>query len=606
MAVQKALSPSANKLTFQFNDKASFSLDGKKIDLGKATDELTFTGKDGQPKVVKGFQGKDGLFYALRKDKAGDGYHINVYGEPADLAKQEFNVRGGDVSKARFDGVRYFKNDVSAGDFTISKGLAGKVDDFASAFALSPFDPSRSLNVGAGGPPSLTTPKKDEEDEASSKGLADAKASSKEKEAEALLNDLADAKASALQRRSVSIPNLGPGPKPLDIGELNALVANETDRKSLPAGHAAINMSLIDSESSQDGNGRLTGPRAAMALPDGEIFFDDGEAPGVPPSVLANQPPLPAQDPRDQDLHTLMSQIADAKGDLTQWFRSDSDGKARIEKGLDERLRLVNEELRQRHQVPNPNDPVTDQTLGILKAQYGNGWIRDEASNLATVLNSLELSSLDEYLKSFETLGEAQKALETLRQQVVLKAVTDSDATAQANSIQSGFTINTMLSSVDRSMQDVKADGHCQFHSFAHAEGTTDFNSLAASDAQRETLLTTLASLPSDKLAKIAKSDLELADTYRILRTGIGQPSVGSDGWGRREHLQLKAIQTQRPVIALTPTSAVICEPDGSFKELTDKQSFENARARMSTGSEPLYIVHNGRDHWQSTVTASG
>ena len=210
MAVQKTLSPTANKLTFQFDQKASFKLDGKKIDLAKATDQLTFVGKNGQEKTVKGFQGKDGLFYALREDKSGNGYHINVYGEPAALGKQQFSVRGGDVSKARFDGVRYFKNDASSADFTIEKGLANKVDDFAKAFGLSRRDAGHSLSVGSSATPRTTRSAKQDEEELL-KGLTEAKS-----------------KAKGEEKRRLSV--LGPPPEPLDLAAINHIDAQSRPR----------------------------------------------------------------------------------------------------------------------------------------------------------------------------------------------------------------------------------------------------------------------------------------------------------------------------------------------------------------------------------------
>ena len=210
MAVQKTLSPTANKLTFQFDQKASFKLDGKKIDLAKATDQLTFVGKNGQKKTLNGFQGKDGLFYALRKDKTGDGYHINVYGEPAALGKQQFSVRGGDVSKARFDGVRYFKNDASSADFTIEKGLANKVDDFAKAFGLSRRDAGHSLSVGSSATPRTTRSAKQDEEELL-KGLTEAKS-----------------KAKGEEKRRLSV--LGPPPEPLDLAAINHIDAQSRPR----------------------------------------------------------------------------------------------------------------------------------------------------------------------------------------------------------------------------------------------------------------------------------------------------------------------------------------------------------------------------------------
>ena len=43
-----------NKLTFQFDNQASFKLDGNTIDLGKMATDQVVLGKDGKEKTIKG------------------------------------------------------------------------------------------------------------------------------------------------------------------------------------------------------------------------------------------------------------------------------------------------------------------------------------------------------------------------------------------------------------------------------------------------------------------------------------------------------------------------------------------------------------------------
>ena len=53
-----------NKLTFQFDNQASFKLDGNTIDLGKMATDQVVLGKDGKEKTIKGFKAADGLIYS--------------------------------------------------------------------------------------------------------------------------------------------------------------------------------------------------------------------------------------------------------------------------------------------------------------------------------------------------------------------------------------------------------------------------------------------------------------------------------------------------------------------------------------------------------------
>ena len=539
---------SAHKLTIQYDSKPTFKHEGKAIDLEKATQELSFTGKDGKTKTVKGFEGSDGLFYALKQTKDG-GWHINIYGEPQKLSQQQFKVNNGEVSRARFGTERFIKDETAApakGSFDLKPAELASPEDFAKKFALNRRGPS--LNSSAPASPS----------QQSSPPLVPPSASP------ATSNTSA-----ATSNTSAATSNTSPATSNTSPATSNTS-ASSPPPDTIKSTQAEVTTSVAG-----------YGPTSQL-----------------PAAPLA--PALEVRDPRDSDLHALMDEIANAKAEMTQWLGANSALKSRIAKGLDDRLALVKEELTQRHQIIDPDAPVNDQTITILKAQRANLWIREEAQTLNMAVNQRGYASLDDLLKSTARIGDASELLDSLHYKVVMQQADQIDAAAHAQN-QSSLSMRGMLSSVNRRIQDVRGDGHCQFHSFAHAAGTADFNSVDASDAERKTLLTTLASLTPDQLARIAKSDLELADTYRILRTGIGQKSVGSDGWGRREHLQLKAIQTQRPVIALTPTSAVVCQPDGTFEELKDMPAFNAARQRLGTSPEPLYIVHNGRDHWQST-----
>lgn len=125
-----------NKLTFQFDNRASFKLDGNSIDLGKVATDQVVLGKDGKEKTIKGFQAADGLIYSGKKTADGK-YKISVYGEPEALAKQKFSVRGGDISGARFGDLRLVNDKPAAGTFFIDPGSdAERINSFAKTFGL--------------------------------------------------------------------------------------------------------------------------------------------------------------------------------------------------------------------------------------------------------------------------------------------------------------------------------------------------------------------------------------------------------------------------------------------------------------------------------------
>ena len=125
-----------NKLTFQFDNQASFKLDGNTIDLGKMATDQVVLGKDGKEKTIKGFKAADGLIYSRKKTEDGK-YKISVYGEPEALAKQKFSVRGGDISGARFGDLRLVNDKPGAVTFSIDPGSdTERINSFAKKFGL--------------------------------------------------------------------------------------------------------------------------------------------------------------------------------------------------------------------------------------------------------------------------------------------------------------------------------------------------------------------------------------------------------------------------------------------------------------------------------------
>ena len=151
-----------DKLSFNFAQAASFRYAGKTVNLEKAADTITVKDKNGQDKVIKGFQADDGTFFRLKK--TADGKHqIDVYGTPEQLARSNLQVRGGEVTRARFGDERFRKVDpdlFSHRDFEFHGSMMADRDEFAKLHGLKrrvqagldaggPQPPAPSLSAGA-------------------------------------------------------------------------------------------------------------------------------------------------------------------------------------------------------------------------------------------------------------------------------------------------------------------------------------------------------------------------------------------------------------------------------------------------------------------------
>jgi hypothetical protein len=138
-----------SKLTFTFAEAASFRYDGKSIDLSKATDQITVKDKHGNDKKITGFQAADGTFFRLKK--TADGKHqIDVYGTPEQLAGSNLQVRGGDVTRARFGEERLRKTGTDPfkpRNFHVDGSQFKDMDTFAAAHGLA-IRQDRTLDAG--------------------------------------------------------------------------------------------------------------------------------------------------------------------------------------------------------------------------------------------------------------------------------------------------------------------------------------------------------------------------------------------------------------------------------------------------------------------------
>jgi hypothetical protein len=134
-----ATAPNLNKLSFGFAEAAAFRYAGKTVELAKAGNEIKVLDKHGNEKTIKGFQAPDGTFFRLKKTAEGR-HQIDVYGTPEQLARSNLQVRGGDITRARFGDDRYRKPDpggLAPRDFELNGIDSKDIQAFADAYGLS-------------------------------------------------------------------------------------------------------------------------------------------------------------------------------------------------------------------------------------------------------------------------------------------------------------------------------------------------------------------------------------------------------------------------------------------------------------------------------------
>jgi len=91
-----------DKLTFSFQGAVKVRIGNTDIDLEQATEEFQYEGRNSAKKdALRGFEAGNGVFFRLKKHLDGKVYVI-IYGPPEQLAKYQFSVKGGDLSRARF------------------------------------------------------------------------------------------------------------------------------------------------------------------------------------------------------------------------------------------------------------------------------------------------------------------------------------------------------------------------------------------------------------------------------------------------------------------------------------------------------------------------
>lgn len=294
--------------------------------------------------------------------------------------------------------------------------------------------------------------------------------------------------------------------------------------------------------------------------------------------------------------------IMAARQEVEPWLAGRDALKSRVTQGLEALQQLAQDDVTARRQMRNDSTPLTNALMSRLLAEPGSSWLRDDPASIATALATIGAGSVEALLQSnAATIGQAREALEGLRMQM-LQAVPDvaGSGAVAGGALETRLDIAGGLAIAGRAVRDVPGDGHCLFHALAHAEGDPGYATTAAVIEQRTLLLSRFADLGEAQAARIG-DDRALAEAFSSLLAGMGQPSVDQNGWGRREHLQLKALQTERTVIALTPQGALVCQPDGQYGEVKTQAALRDA---IEAAIEPLYVIDTGQGHWQSTVAA--
>ena len=112
-----------DKLTFSFKGPVTVRIGNQVVDLEKHATAFDYDGRaSGKSDQLKGFDAGNGTFFRLKK-KADGAVDVIVYGKPEALAKYQFKVGNGDLSKARFAGAGEFRSAApQARDFSINAG----------------------------------------------------------------------------------------------------------------------------------------------------------------------------------------------------------------------------------------------------------------------------------------------------------------------------------------------------------------------------------------------------------------------------------------------------------------------------------------------------
>ena len=192
-------------------------------------------------------------------------------------------------------------------------------------------------------------------------------------------------------------------------------------------------------------------------------------------------------------------------------------------------------------------------------------------------------------------------------------------AQAQAERVEMG----ARLTSLGLRHHDVRDDGHCLFHAIAHQTGVAPAgpgDSATQLQVRQQLLarLNTANSLTPDQRAYVAGNlsapSLEteaLQSARQRLEVGVAQGNqnrVDASGWGDDSHARLLAVGTGRPVLIMSPGGDRLFDPRNLERALEapltegELQALQNGLAGLDGQPQPIVLIHNGANHWQSTA----
>ena len=532
-----------DKLTFSFNGPVKVRIGGQDIDLGAKSDSLTYAGrnKDGP---LAGFKADDGTFFRL-KDKGGGRVDVVVYGEPEKLARYQFKVRSGDLTKARFaDGGDFRRTPESARNFTLDgKALTGSQRDAFlrdNAFVAKDLppkqasQPSNTPAVTPGGPPVSSVPARS----APSFALpALAKGLQSYDELEQLLSHYRDSTQGASQQERKLIDQI------LDNlrAERRANENRQADQRKEQVSQTHIQADKLQDDIDQD---------------DDEINRNTN-----PPMFEAKQIDAPDRNKALSPEDLLLKK-------LDQMAKTDSE------------LFTV---LKAEYQSAEP-DVEGLPSFALAQSMIGKHGGADKALKQIEEQESLRARSAAAEIAQQEGQTDAiAKKLQTLK----LKPANIPD---DGHCLYAALAHAAGIGSANNDLQPVMA---LRERLLKRALSLTDDQQIALTSK-------------SDGSPVSAQSTVSFLTTAvkEIIR-GLNVREPNQEGWGTFHSLHLAAIELQRPIIAISyDDQATLYRPDGS-REALQANWVELARPTSADGAGPLIIPQASATHWVSTERLS-
>lgn len=323
---------------------------------------------------------------------------------------------------------------------------------------------------------------------------------------------------------------------------------------------------------------RVSGPTPSDVLP---VAPSESARPALPEGVASG---LPAS----RHLEALLGAAQDVRTRLADQPRIVQ----RIEAGLvvlmaNERERLA--PANPANNLPAEDDRVWDRAAVDALFQGAYAWAAPQLrEGLAVYVEGG--ASVEEFL-----LGLGREGAVAMLDELSLAYIDDE---------QTSFGLTQALAQFGRAAVDVADDGHCFYRALEYSERGALEATLAPAQRQRDALLGAVGRLDDAQLAALG-GDTTLARAYAKLVTGYDERVADSEGWGELTHLQLKALEAGRPVVAVGEGYVQVCTAAGATSRYTDIAAARAAVTGLAAaGPSPLYVVDTGRNHWQGTRAA--